>query len=342
MSTKIFLARAQFTDCHTTLLENDAFQVTSFRYPSGIESIKIQNSKGYVELLPYMGQIIWDAAFDGISLRLKNIFKQPKPATNIVDTYGCFAFHSGLLANGCPGPEDTHPMHGEFSCATMDEAWLDVTAESVALVSRYEYCQGFGYHYVAEPRVTLTKDATRFQIHMEVTNLTCVEMPLQYMCHMNYAYVDQGCISSNIPATAFRLRESIPSHVHPTKKWLAYNEEIKKLQQEGRSMEVLDQPDMYDPEIVFMADHIDQYAEHVTVEMDSPQGYGFQTEFSTKDFTSATRWIMKNDDLQVAAFVLPATCRPEGFLAAKKAGTLLYLQPNEKKTFTVMTGLKKS
>ena len=57
-------------------------------------------------------------------------------------------------------------------------------------------------------------------------------------------------------------------------------------------------------------------------------------------FTSATRWIMKNDDLQVAAFVLPATCRPEGFLAAKKAGTLLYLKPNEKKTFTVLTGLK--
>lgn len=50
--------------------------------------------------------------------------------------------------------------------------------------------------------------------------------------------------------------------------------------------------------------------------------------------------IMKNDDLQVAAFVLPATCRPEGFLAAKKAGTLLYLKPNEKKTFTVLTGLK--
>ena len=64
-----------------------------------------------------------------------------------------------------------------------------------------------------------------------------------------------------------------------------------------------------------------------------------RTDFSTKDFTSATRW-MKNDDLQVAAFVLPATCRPEGFLAAKKAGTLLYLKPNEKKTFTVLTGLK--
>lgn len=340
IATKICLNKSYFKENITTILENDDFKVTLFRYPSGIESVKIANAKGYVELLPYMGQIIWDAEFNGISLRLKNIFKEPKPATCIVDTYGCFAFHSGLLANGCPGPEDTHPMHGEFSCAKMDEAWLEISEDTVSLVSKYEYCQGFGYHYIAQPSVSLKKDATRFTIHMEVTNLTCTEMPLQYMCHMNYAYVDQGRISSNIPATAFKLRESIPSHVHPTEKWLAYNEEIKKLQKEGRSLEVLDQPDMYDPEIVFMADHIDQYAPNVTVEIDSPKGYGFRTDFSTKDFTSATRWIMKNDDLQVAAFVLPATCRPEGFLAAKKSGTLLYLKPNEKKTFTVLTGLK--
>lgn len=117
IATKICLNKSYFKENLTTILENDDFKVTLFRYPSGIESVKIANAKGYVELLPYMGQIIWDAEFNGISLRLKNIFKEPKPATCIVDTYGCFAFHSGLLANGCPGPEDTHPMHGEFSCA---------------------------------------------------------------------------------------------------------------------------------------------------------------------------------------------------------------------------------
>lgn len=340
MATKIMLDRAMFTTAGMTLLENAEFKVTTFKYPSGIESLKITNSRGHVELLPFMGQIIWDANFDGISLRLKNIFSQPKPATCITDTYGCFAFHSGLLANGCPGPEDTHPMHGEFSCATMDNAWLEITEDTVALVSHYEYLQGFGYHYIAEPKVTLKKGSARFTIQMHVQNLTASEMPLQYMCHMNYAYVDNGKISSNIPATAFKLRESIPSHVHPTEKWLAYNEEIKKMQKEGKSMTVLDQPDMYDPEIVFMADHIDQYADDVIVTMDSPKGYGFKTEFSTKDFPCATRWIMYNPDLQVAAFVLPATCRPEGFLAAKKAGTLVWLKSGEVRDFKVTTGLK--
>jgi len=35
-------------------------------------------------------------------------------ARTIAETYGCFAFHSGLLRNGVPGPEDDHPAHGEF------------------------------------------------------------------------------------------------------------------------------------------------------------------------------------------------------------------------------------
>ena len=79
--------------------------------------------------------MIWDAQFDGHDLTMRNMFSQPKPAAEVVATYGCFAFHSGLLANGCPSPEDSHPLHGEMACATMDEtgwsrrvricAWLD-------------------------------------------------------------------------------------------------------------------------------------------------------------------------------------------------------------------------
>ncbi len=43
---------------------------------------------------------------------------------------------------------------------------------------------------------------------------------------------------------------------------------------------------------------------------------------------------------QVGAFVLPATCRPEGFLAAKKAGSLIMLKPKETKSFSVTTGIE--
>lgn len=60
-----------------------------------------------------MGQMIWDAFFDGHDLTMRNMFSQPKLASEIVATYGCFAFHSGLLANGCPSPADTWPADDE-------------------------------------------------------------------------------------------------------------------------------------------------------------------------------------------------------------------------------------
>lgn len=340
MISKILLDKNFFTNESKHIFSNLNFKVTLFRYSSGIEGLTIENSQGYITLLPYMGQIIWDAKFKGIDLCMKNMFSEPKKAKCIIDTYGCFAFHSGILSNGCPSAEDTHIMHGEFSCAPMDRAWLEIENDSVSLVSEYEYCQGFGYHYMAYPKVTLKAGETKFSIQMKIKNLTSIEMPIQYMCHMNYAYVDNGKIISNFSQSVFKLRESIPAHVKPTPQWLAYNEEIKKNQQKGETLTILNHSEMYDPEIVFMADGIDRYGEQAIFEIDSPKGYGFKTEFSTKDFTSATRWILYNQDQQVAAFVLPATCRPEGFLAAKKSNTLVYLKPQEEKIFKVETGLK--
>ncbi len=49
--------------------------------------------------------------------------------------------------------------------------------------------------------------------------------------------------------------------------------------------------------------------------------------------------MLHNRDQQVAAYILPATCRPEGFNAAQRAGTLLSLAPGEQRHFSVETGI---
>jgi hypothetical protein len=72
-----------------------------------VEAVRLENARGHLVVLPWLGQMIWDATFDGHDLTMRNMFSQPKPANVIVETYGCFAFHSGLLANGCPSAEDT-------------------------------------------------------------------------------------------------------------------------------------------------------------------------------------------------------------------------------------------
>ncbi|MDO5090690.1 MAG: aldose 1-epimerase family protein [Cardiobacteriaceae bacterium] len=333
------LPRHCFAEQPQILLQSDDFTITGKRYPHGIESLVIENRHGHLEILPYMGQILWNAVFDGHSLRMKNMFARPQPAGEIIDTYGCFSFHSGLLTGGCPAPEDSHPLHGEFPCAPMDSAWLEITADTIRVVSEYEYVRGFGHHYRARPSVRLAAHAKRFDIDMAVTNLaTAAPMPLLYMCHMNYAYVADGVMRENLPSDVWQLRRTVPAHVHPTPAWQAFNDEILAGTVDGS---VLNRPEAYDPEIVYFADDLPQYGDTLEFEIDNPaNGVTFSTRFASRDFPCATRWILHNADQQVAAFVLPATARPEGYRAAEAAGTLQWLAPGASKHFSVNTGIK--
>ena len=335
---RINLRREQFSPAVVTLAESAEFTVTGFRYPSGVESVTVSNSRGRVEVLPFLGQIIWDAEFDGVSLRMDSTFSQPKKSTLIEDTYGCFGFHSGLLVNGCPGPGDEHPLHGEFACADFDEAWLEVDAESAAVSGRYEYVKGFGHHYEAVPAVRLHAGSAMFDIDLAVRNLSAARtMPLQYMCHLNYAYADGARMSQSLPDGAFALRESVPAHVTPTPQWTAYNEAIRA----GTARtDVLDAPGEYDPEIVYFADELGRYGEDLEFRMERTDGITCCTRFSSTDFPVATRWLLHNADQRTAAFVLPGTSRPEGFLAAQAAGTLVELAPGRTRSFHVSTGIK--
>lgn len=336
---RIPLHASLFTSDNKTLLQSEAFTITASCYPDNIATLTLKNTRGHIELLPFMGQMIWDAEFDGTSLCMDNMFDKPQRAEEIVGTYGCFAFHSGLLSNGCPTPEDTHPLHGEFPCASMDSAWLEVSEDRIRVISEYEYVQGFGYHYRALPSITLRADKPRFDIAMDVTNLSNYQpMPLLYMCHMNYAYVENGIMSQNLPDEVLQLRRTIPAHVHPTPKWQAFNDDILA---GNVNANVLDKPECYDPEIVYFADNLAKYATDLCFELKNPQtGVTFSTEFSSHDFPHATRWILNNPDQKVAAFILPATARPEGYLAAETANTLQWLGAGESKQFHVNTGIK--
>lgn len=336
MKTRLPLCREQFTYTPCLLLESEDFSVELFRYPAGIEAIRIHNRRGTVIVLPFLGQMVWDVNFDGRALTMGHRFKQPLPGDSIIDTYGCFAFHSGLLANGCPAAEDTHALHGEMACARMDTAWIVLEGDRLSVEGETEYIKGFGHHYRAAPAVRLGASQARLVLEMNVTNLAGAPMPLQYMCHINSAWVAQGQFRQTIPDEAFQLRRSLPAHVRPTPQWTAFT---ASLASDPAALRRLDQPEMYDPEIVFFADRLAQYGENVQFELHSPDGYALMTRFSTAQFPHATRWILHNADQQVAAYVLPATCRPEGFAAATRAGTLIALMPGEQRHFQVETGL---
>ena len=322
------------------LLESADFSVHAWTYPSGVKALSLENSRGKLVVLPWQGQMIWAAQFDGHNLTMHNMFSQPKPSASILGTYGCFMFHSGLLRNGCPSAEDNHALHGEMPCAPMDNAWLHVGEDDSGAYLRlggdYEYVQGFGDHYRGCPSVTLRPESGLFEIGMQVVNLAGKAMDLMYMAHMNYAYVEGGRLTQPLGCERTRVRASVPAHVRPTPAWSAY---IAELSRNPGSLKVLDTPALYDPEIVCFFDDVRSDPEgQAHFFLEHPDGAAFYTRYSPSQFEHAARWILHNPDQQVAAFILPATCEPEGYTAELAKGNVRSLAPGARADFSLTTG----
>ena len=60
MNGKIILNPTMFSRDEKVLFESDSFKVTVFKYSTGVEAVTLKNGKGFITMLPYMGQMIWD------------------------------------------------------------------------------------------------------------------------------------------------------------------------------------------------------------------------------------------------------------------------------------------
>ncbi len=340
--TAIHFRKSFFGEAERPIAEAHGMTASLFRYDSGIEAVRLSNRRGHLVVLPYYGQMVWDAVFDGVDLTMANMFDMPRPASEIVGTYGCFAFHSGLLRNGCPGPQDSHPLHGEMPCAPMDAAGLEVGEDDegpyMAVTGRREYVMGFGAHYVARPRVVLRPGSALFDIRMEVENLSGAAMDLMYMCHVNFAFAEGARIVQPAPFTpeATAVRTVVPAHVPRSP---AYDALLSDLARDPAVMEVLDEPERYDPEQVFYIRGLRTDEEGGTaLMMRRREGDAFHIAYSTREFPKTVRWVLVNSDQKVCAFALPSTCEPEGYNAEAMKGNVQKLAGGETRRFSVRLG----
>ena len=112
------------------------------------------------------------------------------------------------------------------------------------------------------------------------------------------------------------MRTAVPGHVTPNDDYMSL---IDELATDPAAMEVLDEPERYDPEQVFYIRGLPKDADGNThLMMQLPEGDGFGISYPTEIFPKTVRWILVNGDAQVAAFALPSTCAPEGYLAPGK------------------------
>ncbi len=93
MNTHMPLYRAVFGEQEKILLQSGDFKVSAWAYPSGVLAVALENSRGRLVVLPYQGQMIWSAVFDGCDLTMSNLFEQPRPSPTIIDTYGLSLIH---------------------------------------------------------------------------------------------------------------------------------------------------------------------------------------------------------------------------------------------------------
>lgn len=330
--TMVHLQPAHFGEREERLVEHDSLSATTYRFDSGVCALKLENDVGHLVLLPFQGQQIWDAVFDGRRLTMVSMFDEPRATQAYLETYGGFLIHCGATAMGVPAGEDTHPLHGELPNAPYQRAWVVVGEDKggtyIGLSGQYQHTVAFNYNYVAEPLVKLYAGSTIFDVSIDVHNLKATEMELMYLAHINFRPVDHARLAYSAPKTPghVRVRKSIPSHVRPGP---GYREFLKELGEHPEKHHVLAPDLVFDPELVFNIDYqADEagWAHSLQVHPDERSDY---VAHRPDQLPIGVRWICRTPDQDALGLVLPATAEPEGYHAEKEKGNIVILPGGE-------------
>ena len=339
---KTYINKSFFSENEKTLLSIGNLSASTFIYKSGVYGIKIENDLGYITVLPFMGQMVWDVVFGGRNLTMKTTFDYPVPADFFLYTYGAFFIHCGALKMGCPGPEDTHPLHGELPCAEYREVQMmfgeNEKGRYIGLTGIFEYNIAFGAHYIAVPEVLVYEGSTVLEISMKIANQSNYPMELMYMAHVNMRPVYNSRIVQSLGWTKddLKVRESIPSHVVAPE---GYREFIEKLKENPELTNIIRPEDVYRPEVVFSIGEPEKdangWAHFMQVHPDATADY---VSYKPEEFDHGSRWFCINKDKQALGLLLPATADSEGYTAEKKKGNIKEIGPKGIKNFRLCTG----
>lgn len=339
---KIKLNEAAFTDKEVLFADAGELKAYIFKYESGVCAVKIKNEKGFITVLPFDGQMIWDAEFCGRSLKMQTSYKMPRHCEVFRDTYGCYVMHCGALAMGCPSPEDDHGHHGELPYVGYERAFLisgeDEKGRYMGVTGEYEYNRAFGSHYMARPVAKVYEGSTLIDVGIDIENMAAHSMNLMYMCHVNNAPEVGAKIYQTLPWTPENMvvRVSIPQYNEPDP---AFMELLDRVQKDVTVTRVIGEKDVYDPEIVLFLRGVkgdeNGKAHFLYVHKDGSADY---TTYDAEVLNRGVRWMVNHEDWKSMGMVLPATAEPEGFIAEKAKGNVRTLPGKETFSTRVTVG----
>lgn len=325
MTCQIPIHEDLITRARTPLLESQEFTVETFRYRTGVAALTVENSRGRVVLLPFDGQQVWDATFDGRRITMKSMFDEPRPGVPYLETYGALLVHCGATAMGGPGPQDSHPLHGELPHARYQSAWVvvgeDETGPWIEIAGSYQHTVAFAHNYIALPRVRMRPDSALLEVGISINNQKRTPMELMYLAHINLAPVDHGKLVYSAPGDAgsVRVRTAIPSHITPPE---GHREFLQQLSEKPEIHNDLEPGLPYDPEVVLYLDYrADAEGWAGTLQL-HPDGSADVVRHRPAELDHGVRWISRTPDQDCLGLILPATAEPEGYTAEKAKGNL--------------------
>lgn len=330
MPVRIELYKSLFGEKEKPLCQSGEFAVSAFRYDSGVEALRIKNSRGEIVVLPYQGMQVWRATLDGRELTMRSMFEQPKNTRIYLETYGAFLIHCGITGLGAPGLNDSHPLHGELPNAPMDSAWLELDDESgrVTVAAQYQHTVAFTTNYNATISTSMSAGSALLDVAVAVENLKQTSMDLMYLAHANFRPVDNGELhySANYSPQSVRVRQSIPSHVTPKP---GYQEFLEQLADDPTPHHVLKPGLGFDPEVVFEIDlqaGEDGYGHAL---QKHPGNFSDYISYRPNEAPVCMRWICRTPDQDGLGVAFPATSGVEGYTTEKAKGRVATLAGGE-------------
>lgn len=188
MGITLPIHRRDFGTTRRAVFESDHFRAERFVYDSGVAALQIWNQRGSIVVLPFRGQQIWDARFDGIDLKMQSQFDEPTASLAFLESYGAFFVHCGITAMGDPAPHDSHPLHGELPTAAFEGCRLELSSDgrTLRIGGTYRHRIAFECDYVFESAYILTASSAMIGCEAQVTNHRASPLELMYLGHVNF------------------------------------------------------------------------------------------------------------------------------------------------------------
>ena len=336
----IKLEKHFFTSKEKLILETDQLKASLFKYDSDIEAIRLENEAGYIVVLPYKGQMIWDAVFYNNSIKMNTPFPEPVKSNNFGETYGCYLMHCGMTAMGVPKESDNHPPHGVIPYADYKDAKIIVGSDNngnfIAVTGTYEHNVAFDEHYLAQPMVKMYESSGMLDVTMQTKNLSRKEMSLMYLCHVNNKLVPNANIYQSLAWDADHMAiQEVDQSASDSNLIELFN----RVKADPSTSNPIPEQEYYDPEIVFfLRDMKIDEDDHAHFLYELPDGSAYYTYFDTKELGHGVRWIAYHEDCEAMGMVLPATAESEGYTAEMDKGNVFTIAPGETFSATVNCG----